>query len=107
MALEINITSQVTVNEPVLKPTDIVHVKGVYFDFDNTEATVLVQYGQVTDGNFVPMVKETWTVSGNYYGGIVLSAPIGQTMGEVLLTKVAQKVGEVQLTPGLKDSLIN
>lgn len=104
MALEVQATNQVEVSQPTVVQTDKARIRGVFFDFDNTNALASVAFG--TGDPFEEKARELWALSGTYYETEISTPPNGSTAAEVLLTAVAGVVAKIQSTPGLKDQLV-
>lgn len=107
MALLITVAS--SVNAPTSAPvsTNTVRVTGVYYNFDNTVAYAVINYGNTdANGAFTPIYTETWKLSGAYYGSRITAVTSGGAIAGDLLANVTATVNDILGTAGKKDALI-
>jgi len=108
MALDIAIPNEVEVTQPVTVATTKTRIKGTFFDFDNTRAVASIAFGDDVNGEFVAKREETWVLSGNHYLSIIGSALLNKpTIGEELLTQVANVVTQIQTDATFKQELLD
>jgi len=106
MALDINLTTDVEVTAPQTIQTTNTRVKGVYFNFDDTEATAIVAFGDIVDTEFIEKKQENWRLSGDYYAQTISELTSGKSIAEELLTKVATIISTINTDTALKAQLL-
>lgn len=87
--------------------TDTIRIKSVNFNFDNTEATAQVAFGNTTSGVFEEKKQENWKLSGTYYGTTISEMTSGKSIAEELLTKVASIISTIHTDTTLKQQLLD
>ncbi len=108
MALDITLQG-IKIKETYIKEvnTDTVRIKGIYFDFDNTEATSIVAFANKSGEVFAEKKQENWKLSGAYYQTQIMAVTSGNPIAEELLTKVASIVSTIHADATLKTQLLD